>query len=490
MQTCDHSIAQKPSKHDLVLFIPNTRWYSKRPWLMIPHSALILTSLFKNEFDFDILDANAGDLSEEECIAYLAQEDPKIFLVSGVSVEYFAQYHKSFELAKIINRNCITVFGGIYPTLMPHEALEDHNIDYIFVGPAEDRALEFLRALLDGNQDKANGFPGVGYRDASGGSIINPITSILADLKDVGEPDYSLIDVNSYLKQHSIDYNINFDDPTGVLLTSYGCKYNCIFCAARTIRSRGTVYRSAQNVIEEIEWLMHEYGIKHLSFLDELFLGNRKRAETIMNTFIDRDYNLTWKMPNVSAWHLDDELLELMKMSGCTAIAVSVESGSERVLHKIIRKPLKLNIFPPIVRKCKKLGIDIVANFVIGLPGETWDEIRQTFRVAEKLDFDLCSFHIATPYPGTDLFKIANKKKLLPEDFDFRNPKYFGTSQGFITTKEFTPFELMVLRSFEWDRINFKTPEKVAKIAKMMNMSVEQLNEHRKRTRLKCGVHY
>jgi anaerobic magnesium-protoporphyrin IX monomethyl ester cyclase len=490
MKIRNHSIALKPTKHDVVLFIPNTRWYSKRPWLLIPHSALILTSLFNKEFGFDILDANAGDLSKEECLASLAQKDPKIFLVSGVSVEYFEQYHKSFELAKTVNRNCITVFGGIYPTLMPHEALEDHNIDYIFVGPSEGRASGFLRTLLNGKYDRTRAYPGVGYRDASGRSIINPIASILADLKDACEPDYSLLDVDTYLKQQSMDYNINFDGPTGVLLTSYGCKYNCIFCAARTIRGRGTAYRSAENVIEEIEWLMQEHGVKHLSFLDELFLGDRKRAETIMKTFIARDYNLTWKMPNVSAWHLDDELLELMKMSGCKAIVVSVESGSERVLHKIIRKPLKLNIFPPIVRKCKELGIDIVANFVIGLPDETWNEIRQTFRVAEELDFDLCSFHIATPYPGTDLFKIANKQKLLPEDFDFRNPKYFGTSQGFITTKEFTPFELMVLRSFEWDRINFKTPEKVAKIAKMMNMSVEQLNEHRKQTRLKCGVHY
>ncbi len=209
-----------------------------------------------------------------------------------------------------------------------------------------------------------------------------------------------------------------------------------------------------------------------------------------MNAFIDRNYNLTWKMPNVSAWHLDDGLLELMKRSGCRMITVSVESGSERVLHRIIHKPLNLDIFPGIIRKCRKLSIDIAANFVIGLPGETWEEIRQTFRLAEELNFDLCSFQIATPYPGTDFYKVAKERHLLPEDFDFRNPMYFGTSQGFITTGEFTPFELMVLRSFEWDRINFKTPGKVTKIAQLMNMTVEELNEHRKQTRRKCGVHY
>lgn len=477
----------------LVLFIPNTRWYGKQPWLLVPHSALILTSILKEEFDFCILDANAADLSEEECLARLREMNPQIFLVSGVSVEYFEQYHKSFELAKTVNRDCITVFGGIYPTVMGEEALEDPNIDYIFVGHAEGRAPEFLQLLLNDEHERARRLAGIGFRDEAGGCIINPVSSFLPDLETTMatvKPDYSLIDVKTYLQQQTRDYNYNFDGPTAILLTSYGCKYNCVFCAARTIRGKGVVFRPTADVLEEIEWLMREHGIKHLSFLDECFFAERKHAETIMNAFIDRNYNLTWKMPNVSAWHLDDELLELMKKSGCKMITVSVESGSERVLHEIIRKPLKLDIFPKIIKGCRELDIDVAANFVIGLPGETWEEIRQTFRVAEELDFDLCAFHIATPYPKTDLYKIAKEQQLLPEDFDFRNPKYFGTSYGFITTSEFTPFELMVLRAFEWDRINFKTPEKVAKAARLMNMTVEQLKEHRKQTRLKCGVHY
>ena len=439
------------------------------------------------------LDANAANLSEEECLARLRSMKPKIFLVSGVSVEYFEQYHKSFELAKTMNRDCITVFGGIYPTVMGEEALEDLNIDYIFVGHAECRAPEFFRLLLGDEHERARRLAGIGFRDEAAGSVINPVSSFLPDLKDTMaavKPDYSLLDIKTYSQQQTRDYNFNFDSPTGILLTSYGCNYNCVFCATRTIRGKGVVFRPAADVLEEIDWLMREHGIRHLSFLDECFFADRKRAETIMNAFIDRKYNLTWKMPNVSAWHLDDELLVLMKRSGCKMITVSVESGSQRVLKEIIHKPLKLDIFPRIISMCREIGMDIAANFVIGLPGETWDEIRQTFRLAEELDFDLSAFHIATPYPKTDLYKIATEQQLLPKDFDFRNAKYFGTSYGFITTSEFTPFELMVLRSFEWDRINFATPEKVAKTARLMNMTVEELNEHRKQTRIKCGVYY
>jgi len=99
-------------------------------------------------------------------------------------------------------------------------------------------------------------------------------------------------------------------------------------------------------------------------------------------------------------------------------------------------------------------------------------------------------FHLATPLPKTDLYKIAKGQGLLPDDFSFTDPKYCGWGQGFITTKDFSPFELMVLRAFEWDRINFSTPEKISKIADIYCMSDEELADHRKQTRLKLGIHF
>lgn len=474
----------------VLLFIPNTRWFGKRPWMLIPHSALILTRILKPDFNLSIVDANALDLDEAQCVEALSKSGAQYVLSSGVSVEYFQQYHKSFELIKKALPKATTIFGGIYPTLMGREALDDTNIDYIYVGPAEDHFPRFLRLLCDGKQAEAESVSGVGYRTATGEKIINPRHSLFSTQMMTIDPDYSLLHVDKYLQQDSKDYNFNFPQKTAILLTSYGCKYNCVFCAARTIRGRTILFRDADSVLAEVEYMIREHGVRHLSFLDECFLGDRERTEKILRAFIDRNYGLTWKMPNVSAWHLDEELLELMKASGCTMITVSVESGNERVLHRIIRKPCKLDIFPPIVRKCHELGIDIAANFVIGLPGETWSEIRDTFRVAEEMDFDLCAFHIATPYPGTDLYEIAKRENLLPADFDFRNPKTFGTSHGFITTSEFTPSELMVLRAYEWDRINFKTPEKVEKIARLMNMTLPELETHRRQTRLKCGVHH
>ncbi len=475
----------------IAFFIPNSRWFNKRPWMQLPYTVAILTALLK-EFNLQILDANAENLTEDETSARLREIKADMFLVSGISVEYYMQYDKSFELAKNANRDCITVFGGIYPTLMPEENLRNNNIDYVFMGHAEDRLSDFLKLVLAKDKPAMKKLPGIGFRDEAGTFIINPVTSFISDVKHLSKPDYSLLDVKAYITYKSQDVLSNTSEGANLpIVTSIGCPYNCSFCASRTVSGRKIVYRPVEDVLEEIEFFINEYGVNNITIIDENFMANRKRVEAVLNAFIDRKYNVKWQMANVAVWHLDDELLELMHKSGCTAISPSVESGSPRVLRDVIRKPLLiLEKIPGIVAKCKELGIDVIAHFVIGMPGETWEEIRQTFRYAESLDVDLAIFHIATPYPRTELYELAVKNNLLPADFSFFSPEFYGTSRGFITTDEFTPVELMILRSFEWDRINFKTPEKTAHIAGMMRMTVEELNLHRKQTRLKCGVHY
>ena len=478
------------SKEKVVMLIPSVSWYSKFPWKMVSHAALILTAILKNKYDFHILDANGADYSQKECIEKLRKLEPELVMVSGVSAEYSKYPHLGVKLAKAACPNCITVIGGIYPTVMEGEVLKDKNVDYIFMGHAEERIDDFLSTVLKHDIKKLSGLQGVGYRDESGKIIVNRVTTFLSDVKEHIKLDYSLVDIKPYLDQDNNNYQLNSRVPSATVITSYGCPYNCIFCASRTITGRKVVFRPIEDVLKEIEYLINKYNVQSLLFLDDCFLLDKKRIEKFLNEMIKRKYNLRWKIATVSAWHLDDDLIELLKKAGCTQMTISVESGNPRVLHKIIRKPLNLEIVPRIVKKCREVGIDLGANFVIGLPGETWEDIRETFSYAEKCDFDLAHFHIATPLPKTDLYNVVKEQNLLPDDFSFTNPSYFGFAHGFIKTDEFTPFELQILRSFEWDRINFSTPEKIEKVAKMMGITIEELNEHRKQTRRKVGIHY
>ena len=131
------------------------------------------------------------------------------------------------------------------------------------------------------------------------------------------------------------------------------------------------------------------------------------------------------------------------------------------------------------------------ANFVIGFPGETWDDIRDSLRAAEALDFDLVDIHIATVLPKTDLYELAIKTHSLPEGFSFFSDDVnFGFGKGNITTDEFTPAELMVIRAYEWDRINFSTSEKRMRACRVMGITEEELQEHRRQTRRHCGMYF
>jgi len=451
---------------------------------------LILTALLKDEFDFNILDANGANLSKKECKDSLSKFSPDVVLISGQSVEYHLQVHTLLELSKNISKDIISVMGGVYPTVQGRDVLKDSNLDYIFIGHAEERVVDFLKIVLSGDKKALNDLPGVGFRNENGEIIINPVETHIADVKTIVKPDYSLLDITPYLVRDTLDYQTSSHVRSAEILTTYGCPYKCCFCSSWTISGRRVVYRPIEDVLDEIEYLIRKHKIEELVFFDDCLLLDKERVYKIFNAFIEREYNLKWKSVNVSAWHLDDDMLKLFKDSGCKQLTISVESGSQRVLKEIVHKPLKLEIVPPIVKKCQELGITITANFVIGFPGETWEEIRTTFRFAEECDFDLIHFFVATPQPETELYNIARDQGLLPEDFSFYEAKFQGFGRAFITTDEFTPEELMILRAYEWDRINFKTLEKTKKVAEIYGLSMEELEEHRRQTRKNIGIYF
>lgn len=482
------------TKRKVTIIVAHYSWFDMRPWDEPTLSVPLLTRILKPVVDLSLIDANADKLTVEETKERIAQIKPEIVLITALSAEYHKAYHTLARIAKEVLPTCTVVMGGVYPTVLAEDVIKDKNVDYAMVGYAEERLDKLVTYILDNSMEKIREFPGLAYHAENGGEVLNPIDTFIADVKEMVQPDYSLVDLEKYIGFH--DKNIaNFiassNKRNALMITSYGCPNNCIFCATRTISGRRTAFRKPEDVLEEIDYLVDRYHIESITFMDDSILTDRKRAETIFQGIIDRGYNLELKVGTLAAWHLDEEIMQLMKKAGFTRIPIAIESGCERVLHKIIRKPLKLEIIPPLVKLARKYDILMPADFIIGLPGETWDEIRETFRFAEECDLDLCMFHIATVLPKTDLYRIAKEQNLLPEDFSFYNDRVnFGFCKGSITTEEFTPEELLILRAYEWDRINFSTPERRKRACRVMEMTEEQLKEHRKQTRRKLGIHF
>jgi len=480
----------KPKKIKKILLTqPNYAWLSKRTWQFPPYTLCLLRAVIKDQAEAIVFDPNFKNLSEEETISFLKKFKPDLVGVSSISTEYFNVTRHTIDIIRKHLPEVVIVLGGVIPTVMTEEAMKDKNVDYWIIGEGENSFPMLIEKLCKGSKDFSN-VNGLAYWQGNT-AVINKM-EFVKNLDEIPFPDYSAV-VDATLQDYG---NIRFryapgllarNYPSAMTITSRGCPYKCIFCAGSTVSGEKVRFRSAENVLKEIDNL-YKQGIREVIFLDDHFLANRNRAIKIMNGILENYKDLMWKCVNVTVWLLDEEILKLMYKSGCAQITISIESGNQDVLTKIIKKPIRLDKIPEKLDLAKSIGFEIITNFVIGFPGETWEQIRETFRYAEKLNVDIVNFHIATPLPQTELMDICLRNKLLPDDYLRNISKYSGYGKGLITTSEFTPFELEVLRSFEWNRINFSSSERKKAIARMNGITMKQLEDWRMNTRRNIGV--
>ena len=169
-----------------------------------------------------------------------------------------------------------------------------------------------------------------------------------------------------------------------------------------------------------------------------------------------------------------------MVESGCEYINIAIEAGSERVTRDIVLKPLDYEHAKKMVAYAQKKGLFVAANFILGFPTETWSEIRKTIDFAEEINVDYVKLFIAIPLRNTEMYDLAERtNSIIKETYDANSMWSVG---GLIKSNEWTANDLTILRAYEWDRINFSNPKKLKRIADRMAITVEELNQIRKRT--------
>jgi magnesium-protoporphyrin IX monomethyl ester (oxidative) cyclase len=170
--------------------------------------------------------------------------------------------------------------------------------------------------------------------------------------------------------------------------------------------------------MEELRFLKKTYGVKEIMFEDDNVTANRKYAEELFNTMIEEKIDLKWDTPNgVGLWTLTEDLLELMQKAGCTRINFPIESGDQEVLKNIIKKPLDLKRVQDLLKHCKKINLDYGLFLVIGMPGETLDDIWTSFKFSVEAGCFSPHISIATPYPGTELYEQCKDEDYFSRDY-------------------------------------------------------------------------
>ena len=386
----------------------------------------------------------------------------------GITVwtTFAASSFKTAQLCKQYNKNIPVVFGGPHSTTKFEEIMKIcTDVDIIVKGEGENTLLELIEKQEGKDKivpEVLESIKGIAYRK-NAEIVSTPDREFIEELDSLPFPDRELL-----LNKDSYD-----SEDMGLLMTSRGCPYRCSYCATN-IWKRKTRYRSVDNVIDEIKFIIDNYGTRQFTFKDDSFTVNRERALEFCDELIKEKLDINWDC-NTRVNLLDEQSLIKMKQAGCNGIKVGIETGNERVL-KLINKRTTLSQAREAARLFRKVGIHWTGYFMMGLPSETKEEIYQTLEFMKELKPDFASLSTYEPFPGTRLFEIGIEKDLVQKDRtleDFYNisPKYYYVKNinrrvDTMSNEEFEKLESEMKRAFHKYNMGFT---RLAKRAKSRN---------------------
>jgi len=333
------------------------------------------------------------------------------FDIAGLSC-MSAEFLGGLQAASVIRETSPgthVIFGGQHPSIMPEQCMKAGCIDSLCIGEGEHVWSEFLDRMAAGTG--LEGVRGLWFRRGSE-VFCNPPRAEFADVDALPMPAYHLLDMERYF---AIDF-VRF--PTSSrralqIFTSRGCPYRCIYCHDLFgKRFRG---RRPELVWEEIRQLHDTYGIREFMVEDDVFNMDMERAKRICDLVIASGLRLGFQFGNgLRLDRFDEELMQKLALAGTHHIAIAVESASPRI-QKVIRKNLKLDRLDEVLGWARKHGIGTMGFFMLGFPGESVAEIRQTIRFARDSRFDEALFSIATPYAGTEMSRMVQSSASPPD---------------------------------------------------------------------------
>jgi anaerobic magnesium-protoporphyrin IX monomethyl ester cyclase len=351
----------------------------------------IAAVLKNNNFKVDLIDLDLEREKFSNIREVIASIKPDMVGISGLTL----QMNSVYAIAKIIkgiSKDITVVNGGPHPSSLPEETLKESGgtIDVVVVGEGE---LTFLDIVKNKPwQD----IEGIAY--CKDNRIYkNKRRQLISDLDSLPFPARELLPLSRYQGQDPLKKT-----PMTHLVASRGCPFDCVFCSEAAVFGHIHRRRNFMSVVDEVECLINDYGMKGLSFYDDLFTLDKSWVISICKEIINRRITIDWQaLSRVNS--VDQEVLTWMKKAGCGMIFYGFESGSQQILDNI-RKKQTIEQIMTAARLTKKAGIGIIGFFMIGNPGETQDTIYQTIKLARRIKPEHCEFTILRAEPGSHLY--------------------------------------------------------------------------------------
>ena len=358
--------------------------------------AYVAGSLEQAGYEVQIIDNYLLKKPINEIKQEVKRLNPKIVGMTCGSVTY----GKCVETAKAVKQvlpNCKVVVGGWHPSYLPESMLEHPEIAYVVIGEGERAIVELVNAIVSEKESsQVPKISGVAYR--KGTQIVKNPQAFIEDLDTVPFPARHLLPMDLYMRK--MEYLPV--EPVDNMNVIRGCPYNCAFCETKKIWTSKCRAFSPTRVIAELNHMIEKYGTKGVYFVGDNFTINKKRTIQLCKEIKKAKLDLQW-VCDTRVDLVSKELLQEMKSAGCKTIWFGVESGAPHILKRInkqITREQALEAF----KLCNQVGIRTASSFMIGLPGETVEDMHTTYKFARKLDPDYARFHIFIGYPGSSMY--------------------------------------------------------------------------------------
>jgi len=367
--------------------------------------AYVASALEEAQHDAQIIDCTGSELNWSQICETLEKSNPDLIGITTLT----STLQSAFELARKSKKfypKVPVVLGGHGTFKIEEPILRSiKSVDIIVRGEGEETVVELADAIESGRY--LGGVRGLCFRRETGDVVINPPRPYIQNLDSLPFPARHLLPMESYITEQ-LPHTFGRESFKGTpLVSSRGCPFLCVFCAATRFYGHKWRPRSAENVVEEIAHLYQNYkkfGLSGFNFADDNLLADPHRVRKICNLLIDRGLShLKW-ICEARVDSAEEALYSKMYEAGCRALAFGIESGNDKILRSI-RKGITTDMVRRAVKTAKSVGFKIWGYFLVGLPGDTDETIKETMDFAKELDLDVTAFHPMFIYPGTETGK-------------------------------------------------------------------------------------
>lgn len=322
----------------------------------------------------------------------------------GISAMSFRSFKDAVKLSKAARKRSVpVVWGGSTVSLVPEVVLRTGVVDFVVIGEGEITMQALLTAY--GDQTALEDVEGIAF--LKNGHTVMTKERELADLSEFPVIDFQYVDPDKYFVKYVGCEKMQF------IYSSKGCVGRCAFCYNPTYSRCKWRPRPAEHFLSEIKYLADHYGLDGVTFADDLLSPNREYLREFCQGVRDSGINFVWGC-EFRADTCEKEDLQLLYDSGCRWIFFGMESGSpER--QKALRKGVDLEKAKLTMRYCREIGIVTSASFMIGMPDETVDELRQTLDYMRNLNADYIIASIFGILPGSEIYRTLVQEKRIAE---------------------------------------------------------------------------